>query len=124
MKTIQERNHIAKIKIREKRKNPYFVKKEKEYYKKWYKENGRKRKENYQDIIMNWIIHHPKEKEASEKLNRAIKKGIIVKPEICSICNIKTKLVGHHDNYDKPLEVRWICQSCHKLIHAKNKLPR
>jgi hypothetical protein len=29
----------------------------------------------------------------------------------------------HHPDYDKPLEVVWVCRSCHLDIHAEEKDP-
>ena len=26
---------------------------------------------------------------------------------------------GHHDNYDQPLAVRWLCRSHHRKFHAE-----
>ena len=37
----------------------------------------------------------------------------------CEVCG-KQKVVGHHDDYSQPLNVRWLCQAHHKQWHAKN----
>ena len=37
--------------------------------------------------------------------------------EICGGC----KTDAHHDDYNKPLEVRWLCRNCHKEWHMNNK---
>ncbi len=37
----------------------------------------------------------------------------------CSNCHSKTKIQAHHCNYDKPLEVIWLCRPCHAAIHRK-----
>ena len=87
------------------------------YYRKWYKKNGRKKTDSCIEGVKKWIAKHPKEVFASRKLNRAIFNGKIIKPIKCSRCYRKTKLVGHHDDYDKPLKVKWLCHSCHKIIH-------
>jgi len=46
-------------------------------------------------------------------LNAAVKSGKIVKPTNCSKCGKLRKLSAHHDDYSKPLEVRWLCYECH-----------
>ena len=52
---------------------------------------------------------------------RAMKSGKLVNPRICEKCGSKNHIVGHHDDYDKPLEVRWLCQACHIDWHSKNQ---
>lgn len=49
-------------------------------------------------------------------LNKAVKRGDVVKMP-CACGNIKVD--GHHSDYSKPLEVVWMCRSCHSKYHAK-----
>jgi len=54
-------------------------------------------------------------------LQRAISKGVIVKPNECSICGAITppaQLHGHHEDYGKPLVVIWLCHWCHIRQHS------
>jgi hypothetical protein len=50
-------------------------------------------------------------------LRLAIKKGEISRPDRCQRCGKITKPQGHHDDYAKPFEVAWLCQSCHAKEH-------
>jgi hypothetical protein len=47
-------------------------------------------------------------------VSRALASGRIVRPSICEDCGGTGKAIeaAHHD-YAKPLEVRWLCRSCH-----------
>lgn len=59
------------------------------------------------------------EKVAAQRLFReAVKSGRIVRASECSACGIPCKAHGHHDDYNKPYEVRWLCQPCHNRHHA------
>lgn len=59
---------------------------------------------------------------ASRKLRDAVKCNKIIKPLTCDTCGSGDRIQGHHDDYDKPLEVKWLCHSCHMIIHGK--IPR
>ena len=66
-----------------------------------------------------------KEKPSSKKkqlakwaVKRAIKSGILVKMP-CEVCG-SNESVGHHDDYDKQISVRWLCAMHHKKWHMEN----
>jgi hypothetical protein len=71
-----------------------------------------------------WEAKHPTSAKAHMFLSRKIKVGIIVKPDKCSICGEKNYLVGHHPyyNYTNPLDVQWVCRSCHKYVHKQENI--
>lgn len=50
---------------------------------------------------------------------KAIGEGILVRPNRCSECTSVAFCEGHHDDYSKPLDVRWLCISCHQNHHKK-----
>lgn len=45
---------------------------------------------------------------------QALKKGTLVRPGRCENCGKECKPHAHHDDYAKPLEVRWLCPPCHR----------
>jgi hypothetical protein len=52
-------------------------------------------------------------------LNAYVSRGTVVRPETCSRCAQGGTIEGHHEDYDKPLEVEWLCRPCHLSHHAK-----
>lgn len=58
---------------------------------------------------------------ARQILKLAVKAKMIIKPLNCCKCNCEDKLEGHHSDYDKPLDVMWVCIPCHRKIHKKVK---
>mgnify|MGYP001563464033 CR=1 FL=1 len=51
--------------------------------------------------------------------NRAIRLGLLV-PKPCEACGV-TDVQAHHDDYSKPLDVRWLCRTHHAVHHAKER---
>ncbi len=43
-------------------------------------------------------------------------------PRRCEKCKKRHHDIhAHHDDYAKPLEVRWLCRSCHFRLHGELK---
>jgi hypothetical protein len=61
---------------------------------------------------------NPEKAAAHRVLREAVKRGDVARPGACSACGIACKAHGHHDDYAKPLVVRWLCQLCHNAHHA------
>ncbi len=50
---------------------------------------------------------------------RAIKKGTLIRPVICSRCPATENIQAHHDDHEKPLDVMWLCPICHAQRHVE-----
>lgn len=55
--------------------------------------------------------------EARWQVRRAIRSGRL-KRQPCQKCG-GLKVEGHHTDYYKPLEVVWLCPSCHRAEHKR-----
>lgn len=65
--------------------------------------------------------YDPAKRRARTALRIAMLGGKIVQPAACSGCNeAGKKLEAHHTDYAKPLDVKWLCRSCHTQLHRTN----
>lgn len=55
--------------------------------------------------------------KARSLVTQAVEKGILVRPKVCSLCQTETDIQAHHRDYNKPLEVEWLCRMCHSGQH-------
>lgn len=60
---------------------------------------------------------------AHKATHKAIKQGELIKGP-CEICGTTNNVNGHHDNYTKPLEIRWLCVRHHMALHARMQRER
>lgn len=64
---------------------------------------------------------HPLKGEARRRMNCRsylhvyVRRGKVKKGP-CEVCGSKA-VEAHHDDYDKPLEVRWLCKKHHRAHH-------
>lgn len=121
--TVLKKN---KIWYEENREN--VLEKQKEYAKKRYLEkkeqiterNNVWRKNNPHKFleIQN---RYPEKRSARRSISYAIARGLMTKPSTCTRCSLEGYIEGHHPDYQKPLEVIWLCRECHNKEHGKHK---
>lgn len=58
---------------------------------------------------------------ARYEVEKAVKSGDLKIPPECESCGHQKKLEGHHEDYSKPLDIIWLCMSCHRIVHAKKR---
>lgn len=104
-----------------------------EAYKQWYREYREKNADKFREYNrkynqlwrqkngyhneVNSRKRYPEKQHARELLGYAIRAGRIKRGR-CQVCE-KPNAQAHHDDYLKPLEVKWFCPYHHKTYHKK-----
>lgn len=76
------------------------------------------RKEAAAKALILYRMRHPEKTSARRKVRYALSKGYITK-QSCEECG-EEKAQAHHDDYSKPLDIRWLCQRCHDRWHDEH----
>lgn len=58
----------------------------------------------------------------------ALRRGALSRPAKCENCgtdpglmkNKKSKIQAHHEDYNKPFDVKWLCVKCHIAVTPRN----
>ena len=58
---------------------------------------------------------NPKARWAHVATQSGIKRGLIAR-QPCERCGAEPT-DAHHESYDRPLDVRWLCRRCHSALH-------
>jgi hypothetical protein len=116
-KTYQRNKDFLKKRAIERYYENYEVRKIQK--KLWQEKNKDKlkqyRKKYFQNVGKNRII----ENKARRLLNNAVRDKIILRPDFCEDCEQGGIIHGHHEDYNKPLKVIWLCHACHFKRHRK-----
>lgn len=78
---------------------------------------NKKRIQQSVEVAKAWRAEDKRRSAAHSAVARAIKSGAL-KREPCERC-FSEKSVAHHEDYDKQLDVMWLCQPCHKQRHKE-----
>lgn len=121
----------------QRRKAPILNARTQEKYKKnleKFREQGRARTKRYLQTEKGKAKHlattkeyekHNREKiSAQRKVRKAVLSGKLIRPSHCQICNIEAKVHGHHEDYNRPFDVIWMCSKCHLYHHQKYRFHR
>jgi len=85
------------------------------YYRSYDRKRGNRQTDEYQK---EYRERFPAKAKARRKVAYHVRKGdLTAKP--CEVCG-EEKTVAHHDDYSKPLDVRWLCQAHHVRWHKEN----
>ena len=80
--------------------------------------NYRKNGEHIRALVKEWADANPEKKFAQNIVTKNIQRGSLIRADTCMNCGHKGRTEAHHKDYNQPLEVIWLCRSCHKRIHT------
>ena len=63
---------------------------------------------------------HPERAYARSAVTHALNAGRLVRGP-CEVCEATERIEAHHDDYGKPLEVRWLCHEHHTALTVKER---
>ena len=69
------------------------------------------------EISKAWLNADKRRMQCHNAVTRAVRAGTLVRMP-CERCG-NEKSLAHHEDYDKPLDVMWLCQPCHKQRHKE-----
>lgn len=69
-----------------------------------------------------WSRRNPEKRKAQGILARALQRGLVIRGLACDACGASdVEIEAHHDDYSKPLDVKWICTRCHGGTRKKTR---
>jgi hypothetical protein len=71
--------------------------------------------ERMRKYLATYRARFPEKRRAQGAVANAIRAGKLVRRP-CAVCAADPS-EAHHDDYSKPLDVRWLCRRCHKAHH-------
>lgn len=77
-----------------------------------------KGKEKHNQAARKWVANNTIKRAAHILVGNSVRDGKLIKLP-CEICG-NNKSNAHHDDYAKPLDVRWLCDEHHREWHKEN----
>lgn len=73
----------------------------------------------HKDYLKEYRDKYPNKYRAHSMVSNAIRDKKLFK-QPCEICGSEENLHAHHDDYLKPLNIRWLCSAHHSQWHRDN----
>ncbi|MBW1931449.1 MAG: hypothetical protein JRI56_00180 [Deltaproteobacteria bacterium] len=86
-----------------------------EYHRRW--RHGHKAQ--VREYVQKWRQNNPEKVRAHNAVNCAIQAEELKPSVFCEECGLPAETQAHHEDYNKPLEVDWLCRSCHRQRHKQ-----
>lgn len=64
-----------------------------------------------------WRRRNPHKRRAHQRVKWAKRTGRLT-PQPCEVCGLENT-EAHHDDYEQPLVVRWLCRRHHRAWHKR-----
>lgn len=74
---------------------------------------------NKKGYLKEYRLKYPNKYKATNMVGHAIRDKKLFK-EPCCVCGRTDNIHAHHDDYLKPLNIRWLCAAHHKQWHRDN----
>ena len=74
--------------------------------------------ESHRLSLRKYRMKHPERDGARAAVQRALKSGKLIAWPVCAVPGCCDKPEGHHPDYERPLEVVWLCTRHHSAAHA------
>ena len=87
-----------------------------DYIREYDRERGSRQPPEY---LKKYREQFPNKYKSHCMVNNAIRDKRLFK-EPCVVCGTQTRIHAHHDDYAKPLNVRWLCSAHHSQWHAEH----
>lgn len=68
--------------------------------------------------VKRWKDNHQQRRRAQTAVGNAIRDGRLTPWPACALPECDAKPEAHHPDYDRPLQVEWLCPAHHKQAHA------
>lgn len=75
------------------------------------------KRERNKIVKRRWRARNPEKAKAQNYITSQIEAGKLKLPKRCEKCNKKGKVEAHHEDYNKPKKIQWLCRKCHWDIH-------
>lgn len=59
--------------------------------------------------------------DARRRVRDALAKGLLARGECTADGEHRGRIEAHHDDYSKPLDVRWLCKKHHAEVHTRQE---
>lgn len=86
-----------------------------EYGRKYFSDPARRARKNAQHYA--YVKANPLKQNARVRVRRALRSGRLAKGP-CTVCG-NPESWAHHEDYRRPLDVTWLCRSCHGKRHVQ-----